>query len=79
MRCEGCGTEGNFELIPRATRHWTWGDGRVFEVEQFRCLTCAALDTVRRDVQAEAEKHEPRRGQYAPTDGLRFVARPLET
>ena len=76
-RCPECGQEGTFEPIPTATRHWTWLDGRVFEVQQFRCLACAAVDTIRRDFEKDQEGKTPARGVYAPSDGLRLVVHPL--
>ena len=77
-RCSECGVEGAVVAVPAATRHWTWGDGRKFEVTSYRCLSCAALDTVKRDATAEAEKHKAVRGVYAPLDGLRLVVRPVD-
>jgi hypothetical protein len=77
MRCGECGQEGTFEPVPNSTRHWTWLDGRVFEVQQFRCLACAALDTIKRDFDNDQRGKDPVKGVYAPGDGLRLVVHPL--
>lgn len=77
-RCRSCGVEGAMVAVPSATRHWTWGDGRTFEVAQYRCLACAAMDTIRRDTETEFSKHKPTKGVYAPSDGLRLVVSPVD-
>lgn len=77
-RCRECGVEGAFEAVPGTDRFWTWLDGRRFLVQQFRCLSCAAIDTIKRDVEAEHEGKKPQRGVYSPTDGLRIVVKAYE-
>lgn len=73
LRCRQCGVEGALTAIPKATRHWTWGDGRRFEVTQWRCLACAAEQTITRDFLRDHENHKPVKGVFSPTDGIRFL------
>lgn len=79
FRCKECGVEEAFVPIPQATRHWTWVDGRKFEVQQFRCLACAAIDTIKRDLQMDSENKKPTRGVFANEDGLRLIVKPYES
>lgn len=79
FRCRNCGVEGALTEIPKATRHWKWGDGRKFEVTQWRCLACAAEETVRRDFLRQHEKTEPVAGSFHVTDGIRFAVTELDT
>jgi hypothetical protein len=51
----------------------TWPDGRVFAVQQHRCLGCGALDLVERDVRESEKDHKPVTGKYAPSDGRRMT------
>lgn len=76
-RCRSCGVAGALTEIPKATKHWTWGDGRKFEVLQFRCLACAAEQTVSRDFNTLHEKHKPAPGVFAPGDGVRWVVQEI--
>lgn len=76
LRCSECGQEGTFEQVREADRFWTWLDGRRFLVQQFRCLACAAVDTIKRDIERENEGKKPQPGVYQPTDGLRVVVKP---
>lgn len=54
-----------------------WPGGRVVEVQQYRCLACAASDIVRRDFHEDNEGHKHKRGTASPGDGVRFVAIPI--
>lgn len=78
LRCPECHQEDTFIPVPTATRHWTWLDGRKFEVKQYRCLACAALDTIKRDFDMENHDRKPQKGVYAPGDGLRLVVKKLD-
>ncbi len=80
MRCPSCRNYDTLVPIPTATRHVTWeehGD-RKAEVVQYRCITCGAIDVVRRDFTKKHEKKEPVPGHAAPADGRIFLAHPID-
>jgi hypothetical protein len=79
-RCGSCGNYGTLVMLPSETRHVTWEDheGRKVEVYQMRCLTCGAMDLLKRDFAKAHEKDKPKPGQAMATDGHTFTARPID-
>lgn len=77
--CPKCGQYDTLVELPREKRHVTWAehDGRVIEVDQYRCLSCGASDLIQRDTSRRHEKHEPQPGQASPMDGRMFSAAPI--
>ena len=63
---------GIHDLIKTSTRH---PDGRLFEVQRFRCLACGVVDLAKRDWASDHEGEKPARGVPGSHDGLMFVAR----
>lgn len=78
-RCPDCLNFDSYVPLPRDRRLVTWEEhgNRVINVEQYRCLACAAADIIRRDWMKRHEKDEPQPGQAAPIDGRMFVASEL--
>jgi predicted RNA-binding Zn-ribbon protein involved in translation (DUF1610 family) len=93
-RCPNCGTydslvpieterAGNGRLRKLA-QVFRWGKDqgvepmRRFRVHQFRCLSCASVEIVRRDFHDRHKNHKPSTGKAAPNDGRIFMASPIE-
>lgn len=78
-RCPSCGNYDTLVPLPRATRHVFWAehDNRNIEVAQMRCVTCGAMDILRRDFNAKHEKDKAIPGTAIAADGHMFSARPL--
>lgn len=76
-RC--CTTCGNYDsLDPQgATGHTvTAPDGRVFEVEIYRCITCGVEQWARRQWGEEHKNDKPNATGNLAADGLNWVAQP---
>lgn len=69
--CRNCGTHGSMVHEQHMDRNVRWRDGRLFNVQAWRCLACMAMESIARD--AVPEDHKPQKGVYSPTDGLRHV------
>lgn len=75
--CPSCGAFDSSlrsapDELPIKTKH---PDGRMFEVQRWRCLACGVVDLAKRDFESAHEKEKPMRGQPGSKDGLMFVAR----
>jgi hypothetical protein len=73
--CRQCGARDSLEVVGEPAQ-MTWGEHKV-EVQQYRCVTCMALDVVRRDFNEALPKDKPKKGHATPGDGMRFVATPV--
>lgn len=78
-RCPACRNYDALVPLDEATRNVTWAEhgGRRVQVLQFRCIFCAAADTVQRDWRKDHDGDPDLKGQAKPADGRFFIPAPL--